>query len=110
MRFTLEEYQQTAVNRCITAISRARRDYEEDASERTAVGLAAPTGAGKTVIATAVLEGIYFGTPAYPSRPATTVLWVTDDRSLNAQTIGKILQASGGLIDAGGIEPLHAKP
>ena len=28
-----------------------------------------------------------------------TVLWVTDDRALNAQTIGKIVEASGGRID-----------
>lgn len=100
MRFTLEEYQQTAVDRALTAITRARRDFEEDSTERTAVGLTAPTGAGKTVIATAVLEGIYFGTATRDARPETTVLWVTDDRSLNAQTIGKILQASGGRIDA----------
>ncbi|MCA9851926.1 MAG: DEAD/DEAH box helicase family protein, partial [Dehalococcoidia bacterium] len=100
MRFTLEDYQQTAVDRALSAIARARRDFDDDSSERTAVGLTAPTGAGKTVIATAVLEGIFFGTEAQPARPDTTVLWVTDDRSLNAQTIGKILQASGGRIDA----------
>ncbi len=28
------------------------------------------------------------------------MLWLTDDRALNAQTIGKILQSSGGRIDA----------
>lgn len=100
MRFTLESYQQTAVDRALGAIARARRDFEEDSSERTAVGLTAPTGAGKTVIATAVLECVYFGSATHDARPETTVLWVTDDRSLNAQTIGKILQASGGRIDA----------
>ena len=99
MRFTLEDYQKTAVDRLLTAISRARRDFAED-GERTAVGLTAPTGAGKTVIATAVLEGLYFGTPTREADPDVTILWVTDDRSLNAQTIGKILQASGGRIDA----------
>lgn len=99
MRFTLESYQQTAVDRLLTAISRARRDFAED-GERTAVGLTAPTGAGKTVIATAVLEGLYFGTPSREADPDITILWLTDDRSLNAQTIGKILQASGGRIDA----------
>lgn len=99
MRFTLEEYQQTAVDRLLTAIARARRDFAED-GERTAVGLTAPTGAGKTVIATAVLEGLYFGTPTREADPDLTILWVTDDRSLNAQTIGKILQASGGRIAA----------
>jgi type III restriction enzyme len=99
MRFALEDYQQSAVDRLLTAVSRARRDFAED-GERTAVGLTAPTGAGKTVIATALLEDLYFGTPTREADPSLIVLWVTDDRSLNAQTIGKIMQASGGRIDA----------
>ncbi|MFG3645101.1 DEAD/DEAH box helicase [Micromonospora sp. NPDC047762] len=98
MRFSLEEYQQTAVDRLLTQISKARRDFADD-GERSAVGLTAPTGAGKTVIATAVLEGLYHGTSTREAEPNLTILWVTDDRSLNTQTIGKILQASGGKID-----------
>jgi type III restriction enzyme len=69
MRFTLESYQRTAVDRALGAIARARRDFEEDSSERTAVGLTAPTGAGKTVIATAVLECVYFGSATHDARP-----------------------------------------
>lgn len=99
MKFTLEDYQQRAVEQVLTGLSRAHRDYMED-GERTAVGLTAPTGAGKTVIATAVLEGLYFGTETRDPNPGLTVLWLTDDRALNAQTIGKILQSSGGRIDA----------
>lgn len=98
MKFTLEDYQQTAVENLLTSIAIARRHYAED-GDRTAVGLTAPTGAGKTVIATALLEGLYLGTPTRAADPTLTVLWVTDDRSLNAQTISKILQASGGRID-----------
>lgn len=99
MKFTLEDYQKTAVERVLTNLSKARRGFEED-GEMTAIGLTAPTGAGKTVIATAVLEGIFLGTATREPNPAATVLWLTDDRSLNAQTIGKILQASGGRLDA----------
>lgn len=43
MKFTLEDYQQRAVEQVLTGVSRARRDYVED-GERTAVGLTAPTG------------------------------------------------------------------
>lgn len=99
MRFTLEDYQVDATEGVLTAIARARRDYRED-GERTAVGLTAPTGAGKTVIATAVLEGLYFGTATREADPNLTVLWLTDDPALNRQTINKILQASGGRLDA----------
>lgn len=96
MKFRLEEFQTKAVDGLLSRISRARRDYEED-GERTAVGLTAPTGAGKTVMATALLEGLYFGTETRDADPNLTVLWVTDDKSLNAQTISKIVQASGRL-------------
>ncbi|TLG09442.1 phosphate ABC transporter permease [Nocardia cyriacigeorgica] len=99
MKFTLEDYQVKAVDGVLSALTKARSGYRED-GERTAVGLTAPTGAGKTVIATAVLEDLYFGTSTRDPQPGLTVLWVTDDRALNAQTISKILTASGGRIDA----------
>lgn len=98
MKFTLEPYQNAAVESVLSGLAKARAGYLDD-GERTAVGLTAPTGAGKTVIATAVLEGIYKGTPTRVPNPNTTVLWITDDRALNAQTISKIHQASGGAID-----------
>ena len=98
MKFTLEPYQANAVESVLANLSKARAGYLED-GERTAVGLTAPTGAGKTVIATAVLEGLYLGTPTREPNANMTVLWITDDRALNAQTIGKIHQASGGEIN-----------
>jgi type III restriction enzyme len=96
VKYTLEDFQSRAVDGLLSRISKARRDFAED-GERTAVGLTAPTGAGKTVIASAVLEGLYFGTPTREPDPSLTVLWLTDDKSLNAQTISKIVQASGRL-------------
>jgi type III restriction enzyme len=98
VKFTLEPYQSNAVESVLSHLAKARAGYLDD-GERTAVGLTAPTGAGKTVIATAVLEGLYLGTPTREPNPNMTVLWITDDRSLNAQTISKIHQASGGAID-----------
>jgi type III restriction enzyme len=99
VKFTLEDYQRKAVDQVLLNLAKAQRDYELDA-EHTAVALTAPTGAGKTVIATGVLEALYLGTERWEAQPDLTVLWLTDDRSLNAQTIGKILQASGGRLDA----------
>ncbi len=99
MKFTLEDYQEKAVEGVLANLAKARRGYLED-GEKTAVGLTAPTGAGKTVIATGVLEGIFLGSPTREPNPDAIVLWLTDDRSLNAQTIGKILQASGGRLVA----------
>lgn len=96
MKYVLEDFQNEAVEALLSSVSKARRGYAED-GERTAVGLTAPTGAGKTVIASAVLEALYFGTDTREPDPTLTVLWLTDDKSLNAQTISKITQASGKL-------------
>ncbi|MEV0710409.1 DEAD/DEAH box helicase [Nocardia aurea] len=106
MKFTLEDYQRKAVDSILSSLAKARVGYVED-GELTAVGLTAPTGAGKTVIATAVLEDLYFGTSTREPNSKLTVLWLTDDRALNAQTIGKILQASGGRIDANRVRFLN---
>lgn len=94
MRFTLEDFQARAVDGLLSRLAKARRGFAED-GERTALGLTAPTGAGKTVIATAFLEGVYFGTETREPDPNLTVLWITDDKSLIAQTIEKVTQASG---------------
>lgn len=93
MIFRLEDFQERAVQRLSSQVAKARRDYAED-RDRTAVGLTAPTGAGKTVIATALLERLYFGDGNTEPDTSLTVLWVTDDPALNAQTINKISQAS----------------
>lgn len=93
MRFRLEDFQSNAVDALVSRVSKARRDFADD-GESTAVGLTAPTGAGKTVIATALLERLFLGDGALEPDPNLTVLWVTDDKSLNAQTIDKITEAS----------------
>jgi len=65
----------------------------------SAIGLTAPTGAGKTVIATAVLEGLMFGTEDTEANRDLAVLWLTDDPALNAQTANKMLLASSRFTD-----------
>ena len=57
MKFDLAGYQADAIEGVLGAFSKARTGYLED-GEKTAIGLTAPTGAGKTVIATGVLEGL----------------------------------------------------
>jgi type III restriction enzyme len=61
------------------------------------VALSAPTGAGKTVIAAAVIETLFDGGGNYTEDPAATVLWVTDDPALNEQTKRNMTQASSTL-------------
>lgn len=102
MRFRLFDYQEVAADSIMRALRGGARDYTE-AHEHTAINLTAPTAAGKTVVATAAIERLFNGDDFGPGDPEATVLWVTDDPSLNEQTRRKMdmsssLLASGQLV------------
>lgn len=96
MTFTLTAYQATAVDESLIEIRDAQRVFA-DRGKKTAIGLTAPTGAGKTVIATSVLERLILGDETAPANRDQVVLWVTDAPALNRQTADKMLLASGHL-------------
>lgn len=108
MRYTLKDYQVAASIEIVKTLRRAGNAFAEDATDYWSVILSAPTGAGKTVIAAAVIETLFDGGPSFAEDPLATVLWVTDDPALNEQTKRNMLQASSTLgpgrlttIDAG---------
>lgn len=106
MNFELFGYQEDAAADIISAMEEGYGRFAKN-GKLTAVSLAAPTGAGKTVIATSVIEQLLFGSDAIAPHPEMTVLWVTDDPSLNEQTKRKMLQASS-LIQAGQLVTVDA--
>ena len=95
MKFELKDYQEDAATRVLRNLRKASGEYADDGTY-TAVSLSAPTGAGKTVIAAAVIERILFGDPEGDAGadPDAVFLWLTDDPSLNEQTRKKLLEAS----------------
>lgn len=97
MKYELFDYQEAAVAAISKHLIRATRDRDEDPEERAAVVLAAPTGAGKTVIATGVIEVCLDGSEATAAVEGATFLWVTDDPSLNRQTLQKMLDSSSDI-------------
>lgn len=101
MKFELKDYQEEAASKILSDLRKGISEFNTDRTF-TAVSLAAPTGAGKTVIAAAVIERTLFGDPegVAQSDPEATFLWLTDDPSLNEQTRMKILEASD-LIQSG---------
>ena len=94
MRFELRDYQRDAAIDIIKRLRRSRRDMEE--GDRSSFALSAITGSGKTVIATAVIEALFFGSTDLDTDadPAITFLWITDDPALNRQTKARMLDAS----------------
>ena len=79
----------------LSRLARARNDWHR-LKEPVAFSLTATTGAGKTVMAAAVIEALFNGNPEYHFDPdsSAVVLWFTDDPSLNEQTRFRLLDAA----------------
>ena len=94
--------------------ARARQLQEPDKREISSFSLTATTGAGKTVMAAAAIEALFWGNEAFDfdPDPGAVVIWFSDDPNLNKQTFNRLLQASekftySNLVH---IEPPFAKP
>ena len=104
MKVELAEYQADARDQVLRSIARARHSLEryepKDTQDCHTVVLSAATGAGKTVIMAAVIETLFSGHPDgmfendFPLDDPS-VLWITGDPQLNAQTDQRLL----GLLD-----------
>lgn len=99
MRFTLKDYQADAVGDTLRELASARDFYKSASKRVSSVALAATTGAGKTVMAAAAIEALFWGSDDYEVVPASdaVVLWFSDDPSLNQQTRHRLEQASDRL-------------
>ncbi len=95
MKFTLKDYQEEAVGKVLENLKKASKRWQED-GERNAFSLSAATGAGKTVMAAAFFEALFHGDDNYDfvADPTATVIWFSDDPSLNQQTLSRIMEAS----------------
>src|SRR5699024_11301446 len=91
MRYTLKDYQTDAVRDVLRNLARARQQYREWES-LSQFSLAATTGAGKTVMAAAVIEALFYGSDEFDIEPdpGAVVLWFSDDSSLNDQSRARI--------------------
>jgi len=113
VKIVLKDFQDDAVEAVLERLRSASAMASE--TNRQAVVLSAPTGAGKTVIATRVLERIIDGDDIAEPDPEATFLWITDLPELNQQTAEKMAATSeilGGLrlqiIDATFDQPAFA--
>lgn len=98
MKFTLKDYQEEAVSEVLVNLAKARKRWHED-GDKHAFSLTATTGAGKTVMAAAVFEALFFGDDEfeYEPDPGAVVIWFSDDPSLNEQSRWRLNEASDKL-------------
>jgi len=95
MKFTLKDYQREAVQDSLKNLRKARNMWRADA-DRAAFSLSAVTGSGKTVMAAATFEALFHGDDEFnfDADPGSTVIWFSDDPSLNEQTRFRLMEAS----------------
>ncbi|WP_327094650.1 DEAD/DEAH box helicase family protein [Nocardia vinacea] len=113
MKFTLKPYQRAALEDMLATLDRAKTIQERETTP-TSVSLSATTGAGKTVIASAVIESLFYGNDDFDFEPddGAVVIWFSDDPNLNEQTRFRIMEASDKVVstDLVTIEPPFSKP
>ena len=89
MKETLFPFQQIAVTSLRQASAEALGGYQRTHTPQI-VSFTAPTGAGKTIIMSALVEDILFGTDVYPDQQDAIFLWISDSPELNLQSKQKI--------------------
>lgn len=96
MKFTLKDYQRDAVIQVLDNLDRARTKYHSAQPKETSFTLTATTGAGKTVMAAAAIEALFYGNDdfEFDPDPGAVVIWFSDDPNLNDQTRIRLMQAS----------------
>lgn len=98
MKFTLKDYQDEAVKNVLDNLTDAKFFWQQR-RRKAAFSLTATTGAGKTVMAAAVFEALFFGHDEYniEADPGAVVIWFSDDPSLNEQSKWRLNQSSDKL-------------
>jgi type III restriction enzyme len=95
VKFTLKDYQADGVDDVLRSLERAKQIYDVEGNE-VSISLSATTGAGKTVMAAAVIEALFYGNATFDfdPDPGAVVIWFSDDPNLNEQTRFRLMEAS----------------
>ena len=89
MRVELFPFQKRALADIRMKTAEAMGSYHRTHAPQV-VSFTAPTGAGKTIIMSALLEDILFGDDQYVEQPDAIIVWLSDSPQLNEQSKQKI--------------------
>ena len=95
MKYTLMPYQETASDTIMERLDKAAKSRA--IGQQAVFALSAPTGAGKTVIATSVFERILIPSDDRVEDENAVILWLSDNPDLNEQSRYRIETASSDL-------------
>lgn len=89
MRVELFPFQKRALADIRMKTAEAMGSYHRTHAPQV-VSFTAPTGAGKTIIMSALIEAVLFGDEQYMEQPNTIIVWLSDSPQLNEQSKQKI--------------------
>lgn len=89
MKVELFPFQKTALARLRQSVATALGNYHSTHTPQV-VSYTAPTGAGKTIVMSALIEAIYYGDELYPDQNEAIFIWLSDSPQLNEQSRLKI--------------------
>ena len=89
MKIELFPFQKTALARLRQSAATALGNYRSTHTPQV-VSYTAPTGAGKTIVMSALIEDIYYGDELYPEQTEAIFIWLSDSPQLNEQSRLKI--------------------
>jgi type III restriction enzyme len=92
MRLELKDFQEEAVRTLMKHVRNARHEARD--GDAQAIILSSPTGSGKTVTITALMERILEGNESYEADPKAVFLWLSDSPELNLQSRDKLVSQS----------------
>lgn len=90
MNIELRPFQRRAVNELRAKTAAALGIYNSLHIPQV-VSLQAPTGSGKTIMMSALMEDIIYGTEQFEDQPDAIFVWLSDSPALNEQSKQKIL-------------------
>lgn len=96
MKLALKEFQEETVKKLVKSI-RQTKYLVKDGGDPQAIILSSPTGSGKTVMVTALIEAVFEGADEILAEPGAVFLWLSDQPELNEQSRRKIALCSSRL-------------